>query len=149
MQLQENAYIDANPVIILSPREVVLAKRKTPVIAGGLWHLPGGRVLTNETLTNTLQRVAFIKTNLEIDLFTSTLKTSLVGLYDNPTRDPREHIIGLAFLCRVIAGTMTPGYNVQKVQSFTFEEVKDLEVAFDHRKMINDAHLLLKQIEPS
>jgi ADP-ribose pyrophosphatase YjhB (NUDIX family) len=85
---QKNAYIDANPVIVTSDDKIVLAKRMKGIVGGGKWHLPGGRVQFKETLEATLKRVAITKTNLKVKLFYPSLKESLVGIYDDPEREP-------------------------------------------------------------
>ena len=104
MSAQKNAYVDANPVIVSSNCKIILAKRKKGSVGGGKWHLPGGRVQFRETFEETLKRVSLIKTNLKVGLSYSSLEQSLVGIYDNPDRDPREHVISIAFFCRILGG---------------------------------------------
>ena len=139
MSLQDSAYVDVNPVIVPSADQIILAKRVADIVEGGKWHLPGGRVLFGEPFRTTLKRIAFNKTNLKIELSSPSLKDSLVGIYDDPNRDPREHVIGLAFLCTIVGGTAKPRGKVSQVRSFFESDIKDLEIAFDHRKMIEDA----------
>jgi ADP-ribose pyrophosphatase YjhB (NUDIX family) len=144
MTTQKNAYIDVNPVIATSDDKIVLAKRIQGIVGGGKWHLPGGRVQFKETFETTLKRVAFAKTNLEIKLFYPSLKESLVGIYDDPERDPREHVISIAFLCKIADGETKPGAKVEAVNSFSEAETKKLEIAFDHGKTVEDAFSMLK-----
>jgi ADP-ribose pyrophosphatase YjhB (NUDIX family) len=144
---QKNAYIDANPVIVTSDGKIVLAKRIKGIVGGGKWHLPGGRVQFKETLEATLKRVALTKTNLKVKLFYPSLKESLVGIYDNPERDPREHVISIAFLCKIADGETKPGAKVDAVNSFSEAETKKLEIAFDHNKTVEDAFSILKNLK--
>ena len=146
MTTQKNAYIDANPVIVTSEGKIVLAKRIKGIVGGGKWHLPGGRVQFKETLETTLKRVALTKTNLKVKLFYPSLKESLVGIYDNPERDPREHVISIAFLCKIVNGETKPGAKVDAVNSFSEAETKNLEIAFDHEKPVEDAFSMLKNL---
>jgi ADP-ribose pyrophosphatase YjhB (NUDIX family) len=143
---QKNAYIDVNPVIVTSDGKIVLAKRVQGIVEGGKWHLPGGRVQFKETLEATLKRVALAKTNLKVKLFYPSLKESLVGIYDDPERDPREHVISLAFLCKIADGETKPGAKVDAVNSFSEEETKNLEIAFDHNKTVKDTFSMLKSL---
>ena len=143
MTNQKNAYIDVNPVIVTKENKIVLAKRTKEIVEGGKWHLPGGRVQFNETLQASLKRLAETKTNLKIELLYPSLKQSLVGIYDNPKRDPREHVISIAFLCKIVDGKPKPGTKVDSVKGFSFEETKKVEVAFDHRRTVEDAFLML------
>lgn len=144
MTKQKNAYVDVNPVIVTPDRKLVLAKRTQGMVGGGKWHLPGGRVQYKETLEATLKRVAYAKTNLKIKLVYPSLKESLVGIYDNPERDPREHVISIAFLCKIAEGETKPGTKVDAVNSFSESEIKNLEIAFDHRRTVKDAFSILK-----
>jgi 8-oxo-dGTP diphosphatase len=143
---QKNAYVDVNPVIVTSEGKIVLAKRIKGIVGGGKWHLPGGRVQFKETLENALKRVAFAKTNLKVKLFYLSLKQSLVGIYDDPERDPREHVISTAFLCKIVDGETKPGAKVDAVNSFSEAETKNLEIAFDHNKTVEDAFSMLKSL---
>jgi ADP-ribose pyrophosphatase YjhB (NUDIX family) len=143
---QKNAYIDANPVIVTSEGKIVLAKRIKGIVGGGKWHLPGGRVQFKETLETTLKRIAFAKTNLKVKLFYPSLKKSLVGIYDDPERDPRQHVISIAFLCKIIDGEAKPGAKVDAVKSFSEAETKNLEIAFDHNKTVEDAFSTLQNL---
>jgi ADP-ribose pyrophosphatase YjhB (NUDIX family) len=145
MAIQKNAYMDINPVIITNENQIIFAKRTKNIVGGGQWHLPGGRVLLNETFEMTLKRVAFDKTNLQIELLYPSLKESLVGIYDDPKRDPREHVIGLAFLCKIVSGKIKPGHKVDEVKGFSLFEIKHLKIAFDHKKMVEDASDIVKE----
>jgi ADP-ribose pyrophosphatase YjhB (NUDIX family) len=140
---QKNAYIDVNPVIVTKDNKIVLAKRTKEIVEGGKWHLPGGRVQYKETLETAIKRLAKTKTNLKTELFYASLKQSLVGIYDNPERDPREHVISIAFLCKTFDGELKPGLNVDAVKAFSLEETKKVEVAFDHRRTVEDAFSML------
>jgi len=142
--VQKNAYVDVNPVIVTSDDKIVLAKRIKGIVGGGRWHLPGGRVQFKETFEIALKRVAFAKTNLQVELFYSSLEESLVGIYDDPERDPREHVISIAFLCKIVDGETKPGAKVDAVKSCSEAETKNLEIAFDHRKTVEDAFSMLK-----
>jgi ADP-ribose pyrophosphatase YjhB (NUDIX family) len=144
MTTQKNAYIDVNPVIVTPDGKIVLAKRTAGIVGGGKWHLPGGRVQVKETLENTLKRIAFEKTNLKIKLFYPSLKESLVGIYDDPERDPREHVISIAFLCKIVDGESKPGAKVDAVKGFSEAETKKVKIAFDHGKTVKDAFILLR-----
>ena len=142
---QKSAYLDVNPVIVTSDGKIVLAKRRKDIVGGGIWHLPGGRVQYKETFETTLKRVAFAKTNLKVELFYPSLKENLVGIYDDPERDPREHVVSIAFLCKIVGGDAKPGAKVDAVKSFSEAETNNLEIAFDHAKTVDDAFAIIKK----
>jgi ADP-ribose pyrophosphatase YjhB (NUDIX family) len=133
---QKNVYVDVNPVIVTSDDKIVLAKRIKGIVGAGRWHLLGGRLQFKETFEITLKRVAFAKTNLKVKLFYPSLKESLVGIYDDPERDHREHVISIAFLCKIVDEETKSGAKVDAVNSFSDAETKNLEIAFDHRKTV-------------
>ncbi len=136
---QDYVHVDVNPVIITAERKVVLAKRKDNVFEGGKWHLPGGRLLVGEKITAALMRIVKLKTGLDICLITNSLIDSLTGVYDDPNRDGREHVIALAYLCKVIDGKKIPGHNVEEVGVFGLGELRKLDIAFDHKILVYDA----------
>jgi ADP-ribose pyrophosphatase YjhB (NUDIX family) len=144
---QKSAYVDVNPVIVTSDGKIVLAKRVKGIVGGGKWHLPGGRVQFKEAFESTLKRVAFVKTNLKVELFYPSLKESLVGIYDDPERDPREHVVSIAFLCKIVDGETKPGAKVDEVKSFSKAEIKKLDIAFDHEKPVEDAFSSLRDLK--
>jgi 8-oxo-dGTP diphosphatase len=144
---QDYAHIDVNPVIITSGNKIVLAKRKADVFEGGKWHLPGGRLLVGERIVDALKRLAKKKTGLDISLLTGSLLNDLSGVYDDPARDGREHVIALAYLCKVMGGEVSAGYNVSKVQAFGSDEINYLDIAFDHKQLTTDAFDKLKRLD--
>jgi 8-oxo-dGTP diphosphatase len=103
-------------------------------------------VLFKEMFETTLKRVVFAKTNLKVELYYHSLKDSLVGIYDDPERGQREHVVSIAFLCRIVSRESKPGAKVDTVESFSKAEVKDLEIAFDHRKTVEDAFTMIKEL---
>jgi ADP-ribose pyrophosphatase YjhB (NUDIX family) len=139
--------VDVNPVLVTADGKIVLAKRVKGIVGGGKWHLPGGRVQFKETLKSTLKRVTFVKTNLKIELFYPSLKESLVGIYDDPERDPREHVVSIAFLCKIMDGEINPGAKVDEIKSFSETEIKKLDIAFDHEKAVEDAFSILRNLK--
>jgi len=134
---KKKALFDVNPVIVTDAKKIVLVKRIDNVQEGGKWSMPGSKVFEGERITETLKRIAKLKTGLDIEMI-SGLKNSLVGVYDNPKRDPREHVVGLTFECEVIGGELKMGGNSSDIGEFTEEEIKNLDLAFDHRENLDD-----------
>ena len=50
-----------------------------------------------------------------------------------------------AFLCKITEGKTKPGTKVEAVNSFSEAETKNLEIAFDHRKTVEEAFSILKK----
>ena len=136
--MQEEVKFDINP-FILHENKVVLAKRSPDSLFGNHWHLPGGKVKVGERIIDALKRLAKMKTGYEIDLlYPSVLMERLIGIYDSPKRDKREHIVGMIFACSIIGGLRQPGKNITEVSLFYKDEISKLKLAFDHKKIIED-----------
>jgi 8-oxo-dGTP diphosphatase len=138
------AKFDINPLIV-KDKKILLGKRIENVQFGGTWHMPGGKVFLNERFIDSLKRMTKLKTNLDIDYMFETTNSSLVGVYDDPIRDPREHVAGITFFCKVLSGELKPGGNCSDVKFFDESEIKSLNTAFGHDYMLLDGVTILKQ----
>ncbi len=109
---------------------IVLIKRKAyPFI--GTWALPGGFVEFKETVEKAAIREANEETGLNIEI------ERLVGVYSDPERDPRGHTVTVAFLCHRISGELIAADDASEAREFKLNNLP--KMAFDHRKMVNDA----------
>ena len=120
--------------VILFQDGIVLIKRDRPPFAGS-YALPGGFVEVGETVEAATVREAREETGLAIDLL------GLVGVYSNPARDPRGHVVSAAFLARG-RGELLAGSDARSAQVFPLQSLPPL--AFDHDKIISDALSLAK-----
>ena len=116
-------------VIIPSERGVVLIRRGTEPFRGR-WALPGGFVEVGETVEEAAYREAAEETGLAVEV------ARLVGVYSDPERDPRGHNVSVAFLARVLSGDLVAATDASEVAVL---DPSSVELAFDHRKIIEDA----------
>ncbi len=116
-------------VIIPSERGVVLIRRGNDPFEGR-WALPGGFVEVGETLEEAAYREAAEETGLAVEV------ARLVGVYSDPERDPRGHNVSVAFLARVLSGDLVAATDASEVAVL---DPSSVELAFDHRKIIEDA----------
>ena len=116
-------------VIIPSERGVVLIRRGTEPFEGR-WALPGGFVEVGETVEEAAYREAAEETGLAVEV------ARLVGVYSDPERDPRGHNVSVAFLARVLSGNLVAATDASEVAVL---DPSSVELAFDHRKIIEDA----------
>ena len=116
-------------VIIPSERGVVLIRRGTEPFEGR-WALPGGFVEAGETVEEAAYREAVEETGLAVEV------ARLVGVYSDPERDPRGHNVSVAFLARVLSGDLVAATDASEVAVL---DPSSVELAFDHRKIIEDA----------
>ena len=116
-------------VIIPSERGVVLIRRGNEPFEGR-WALPGGFVEVGETVEVAAYREAAEETGLAVEV------ARLVGVYSDPERDPRGHNVSVAFLARVLSGDLVAATDASEVAVL---DPSSVELAFDHRKIIEDA----------
>ena len=115
--------------VILFQDGIVLIKRDNPPFAGS-YALPGGFVEVGETVEAAVVREACEETGLVIEL------QGLVGIYSNPARDPRGHVVSAAFLAKG-SGVLLAGSDARFAKVFPLESLPPL--AFDHDEIIRDA----------
>jgi 8-oxo-dGTP diphosphatase len=123
---------------ILFEGGVVLIKRKNPPFQG-CYALPGGFVELGESIEDAVVREAFEETGLDIELL------RLVGVYSDPRRDPRGHVVSICYLSRG-TGKLASGSDARSAEVFSLDSLPEL--AFDHRKMIDDALILCRLRRP-
>lgn len=108
---------------------IVLIRRDNPPFQG-CYALPGGFVEVGETVEAAAIREAREETGLEIELL------GLVGIYSDPARDPRGHVVSAAFLAEG-RGELISGSDARAAEVFSFQDLPSL--AFDHDLIIRDA----------
>lgn len=124
--------IDA--IILESNESIVLITRGVPPYKG-YWALPGGFVELGEEVEDAVKREIREETNLEIELI------KLVGVYSDPQRDPRGHIISIAYLCRRKGKieSLKGGDDAKEAKVYQRQQIEKLELAFDHNIILRDA----------
>jgi len=117
---------------------VVLIERSNPPF--GL-ALPGGFVDYGESLEDAVVRETKEETNLDI----TELKQ--FHTYSNPCRDPRFHTIGTVFLVKA-KGDPQAGDDAKGLRIVRLNEIEKLDIAFDHKKILQDFIKHKKGINP-
>jgi len=125
--------------VVFDPTGRVLLIRRGHEPFKGHYALPGGFVDVGETVEAACRRELREETGLEVgDLF-------LVGVYSDPSRDPRGHTVSPAFLAQLTA----PADPVAGDDAAAAEWVEDWRgetMAFDHAEILGDAEKCLAAI---
>ena len=123
-------YVTVDAVIVVNDQIVLIQRQNEPF--KGMWALPGGFVDENECVIDACKREAKEETNLSI------IPSTIVGVYSEPNRDPRGHIISIAFTCLLWNDgyELKAGDDAKNVRWFQLKQLPPL--AFDHAKIIKD-----------
>ncbi len=115
--------------VIFFQEGIVLIRRNNPPYQG-CYALPGGFVEVGETVEDAVRREAKEETGLEIE------PIGLIGIYSDPGRDPRGHVVSAAFLASG-RGNLVSGSDARSAEVFSPQRLPPL--AFDHDRIISDA----------
>jgi 8-oxo-dGTP diphosphatase len=122
--------------------KVMLIRRRSWPFAGA-YALPGGFSQENESLYETASR------ELEEETGVDGGHLEYLGVYSTPGRDPRGWIISHAFYALVeewVLEKRKAADDAQAVGLFTIQEaLEELELAFDHREIIQDAYRRIQE----
>ena len=114
---------------------IVLVKRKKPPYEG-YWALPGGFVEYGETVEDAVIREVKEETGLDVEI------KGLIGVYSRPDRDPRGHVVSIAYLTSEVGGRLR-GSEETEIGEF---DVIPNKLAFDHREILSDGVKLAKKL---
>ena len=115
----------------------ILIKRKNDPFKGH-WALPGGFVDYGESVENAAVREALEETSIDVELI------DLVGVYSEPGRDPRGHTVTVAYTARGDLSKMNACDDAAEIGIFTPKNLDEIELAFDHAKIIKDCLSIVK-----
>ena len=115
--------------IIVDNGKILLIRRKSAPFKGK-WALPGGFVEYNERVENATIREVFEETGLKTKI------VDLVGIYSDPDRDPRGHIVTVVYLDERQGGDLKAGDDAAEAKFFEISQLPEL--SFDHDIIIKD-----------
>lgn len=103
------------------------------------WALPGGFVEYGECVEDAAIREALEETSINVTL------DKLVGVYSDPSRDPRGHTVSIVYAARGNMSQMKADDDACDIGIFTPEDLEKINLAFDHDKIIKDCFISIRK----
>ena len=137
-----------NPIptidIILSENsnsnKVLLIKRSKDPFKD-YFSLPGGFVNEGEKVEDAVRRES------EEELLVKVEPINILGVYSDPNRDPRGHIMSITFIAKIIKGNLKEGDGVTELRWVEINNLENIKLGFDHSKILSDYETWLKNKE--
>lgn len=115
--------------VLLKGREVLLIRRAREPWKD-MWALPGGFVDVGERVEDAVRRELMEESGLRGDI------VDLLGVWSEPKRDPRGHIVTVAFVLKV-GGIIDVGQDEEEVLEARWHPLDKLpELAADHADIL-------------
>lgn len=111
------------------PDQVLLTRRNVPPFKGQ-WCIPGGHIDRYEPARDAVRREAEEETGLEFD-------ACFLGYFDEIIPEQGIHAVVLAFYGEARGELALQPAEVQEVRWFTLDEARTLELAFDHKTILD------------
>jgi ADP-ribose pyrophosphatase YjhB (NUDIX family) len=118
-------------VILQKGSGILMVRRRNDPFRGKL-ALPGGFINEGETAEDAARREILEETSLEVE------PVEILGVYSDPARDPRRHILSIVFIGIVTGGTDRAGDDAAGIEWLDLEHLNSSQLAFDHEQIIRD-----------
>ncbi|MEM0217649.1 MAG: NUDIX hydrolase [Candidatus Nezhaarchaeales archaeon] len=135
VEARRRPLVTVDGVVVRSVGSIVLVRRRRPPYEG-YWALPGGFVEYGETVEEAVKREVEEETGLIVDI------KGLIGVYSKPDRDPRGHVISIAYLTIEAGGELRSSKETQVGEFFVIPK----KLAFDHREILRDGLELARKL---
>lgn len=121
--------LTVDAVIKMNEKILLVRRRREPF--RGFWALPGGFVECGETVEKAVIREIEEETGLKM------IVKDILGIYSEPCRDPRGHVVSICFLGSA-EGVPIGGDDAGEAKFFNISEIDSLKLAFDHNNILKD-----------
>ncbi len=129
--------LTVDAVIVYEGDKLVLIRRKNPPFQGE-YALPGGFVDIGETVEHACIREAKEETNIDVKII------EFIGIFSEPTRDPRGHTVSAAYLCEPMTDNEDPKAqdDAAALEIIPISKISSMKLAFDHMEIIQKSGIL-------
>jgi 8-oxo-dGTP diphosphatase len=134
MSLPTTPALTVDCVVFDPEGRVLLIRRKNEPFKGA-YALPGGFAEIGETVEAACRRELLEETGLEAGAL------RLVGVYSDPTRDPRGHTVSVVYLTQ-LSDAAKPRAGSDAVGAEYVYDWRKHKLAFDHTQILEDAEAL-------
>ena len=118
-------------VILQKGERILLVRRKKDPFAMQ-FALPGGFINEGETAEQAGKREIQEETGLDVEII------YLLGVYSDPKRDPRGHILSVVFVGTIVSGKEKAGDDASDIDWIDLNDIQAKNLAFDHNMILQD-----------
>jgi 8-oxo-dGTP diphosphatase len=119
-----------------SNKVLIIKREKDPF--KDYFSLPGGFVNEGEKVEDAVRREA------EEELLVKVEPIDILGVYSDPNRDPRGHIMSITFIAKITSGELKAGDGVAELRWIEINNLTNIKFGFDHSKILDDYQSWLK-----
>jgi 8-oxo-dGTP diphosphatase len=128
----KNPILAIDAIIHNDKNQILFIKRKNDPFKEHL-SLPGGFVNHGEKVEDAIKRIVIEEVALNIE------PLEILGIYSDPNRDPRDHIISTVFICLIIDYLKgKAGDSLAERYWIHPNELNNYNLASDHRMILED-----------
>jgi 8-oxo-dGTP diphosphatase len=117
--------------ILQRDSKVLMIRRKKDPFKDQL-ALPGGFVNEGETVEDAVKRETKEETSLEVE------PMEILGVYSDPRRDPRKHVMTVVFVCIIIRGSGNAADDATSIEWVELADTESKQIGFDHVTILRD-----------
>ncbi|HET8794589.1 MAG TPA: NUDIX hydrolase [Nitrososphaeraceae archaeon] len=130
----ENPIPTVDTIIDNDSRVLFFKRNKEPFV--GKMVFPGGFMKKGETAEDAAKREVKEETSLDVEL------DNILGVYSDPARDPRGHIISTVFIGNISSNSKVKepisGDGVASTKWISLDDFDQEDFGFDHKKILKD-----------
>jgi 8-oxo-dGTP diphosphatase len=127
---QRNPYLVIDIIIEKNGKIVLIERNKEPF--KNTVSIPGGFVEWGETVEAAVVREAKEETSLKVK------PIGIVGVYSNPKRDPRGHLVSIVWAAEVIEGKLKAASDAKDAMWYSLRKIPFRKIKYDHDAILRD-----------